>query len=125
VETFPTTEKKTCDMLGANPPSFEGCGRPAAVKWTGPFGETRYWWARCDRKYHPTAAQAQEDERTGEALYNKLRGPADKVLSFVWNAIMIVFVVAAAGWLAHWVPTLVIEIAAGVVLGGLILRLLK
>jgi hypothetical protein len=124
-EVSPTTEKKTCDMLGANPPSKEKCGRPAVVKWTGPFGEAYYWCARCDRQHHPTPAQAADDERAAEVLYNKPRGPADKIFSFVWNTIMIVFVVVAAGWFAHWIPTLVIEIAAGVVLGGLVLRWLK
>ena len=112
-------------MLGANPPSSEKCGRPATVKWIGPFGETYYWCARCDREHHPTPAQAAEDERAAEALYNKPRGIGDKIFSAVWGTIMVVFCVAAAGWLAHIIPTLVVEIAAGVVLGGLILRWLK
>ena len=57
---------KTCEVLGANPPSLEACGRPAAFKRVGPFGETKYWCARCRRKHWPTKEEKTQDEEKGK-----------------------------------------------------------
>jgi hypothetical protein len=61
----PVTESgHTCDMLGANPPSPDRCGRTAAVKWTMAVnGHTTYFCERCRRKHDPTEAEKAEDER--------------------------------------------------------------
>jgi hypothetical protein len=59
-----TDNEHTCDMLGANPPSTDRCGRPAVVKWTNATdGRTLYWCQRCERKHHPTEAEKAEDAR--------------------------------------------------------------
>jgi len=73
-------------MVGANPPSFEKCGRPAVVKWVGPFGETKYWCERCRRKHFPTEAEKIKDERT-ELRDDKIAGA---VLSFIELALKVV-----------------------------------
>src|SRR5258707_176408 len=65
-DKLPATEEEklaqSCDMMGADPPSLDRCGRPAVVKHVQPFGETRYWCARCRRKYFPTDGEKAADE---------------------------------------------------------------
>ncbi len=96
-ESSPATGDKTCDMMGANPPSLERCGRPASTKWTGPFGESKYWCERCRRKHWPTDAERVQDEAAA------LRGQkqADWIYGFVFKPIGWLLQLAMAGILVY------------------------
>lgn len=82
-DKLPATEEekrsKSCDMVGADPPSVDRCGRPAVVKHVQPFGETRYWCERCRRKHFPTDAEKAADE----AAQIKTAQQAETFLTFV------------------------------------------
>jgi hypothetical protein len=114
--TEDTFLSKTCGMLGANPPSIEKCGRPATVRAVNSSGDVHYWCSRCRKKHWPTVAEIAENERQ-----RKKEEKTSKILGFVWWAVKAVFTVGAAVWLISVLPSLVLQIAGGIVLGGLVL----
>jgi hypothetical protein len=67
-EPSPANGEGTCDILGANPPSLERCGRPAVMKITNPAGHVVHYCESCRRKHRPSesekAADTKRDERS-------------------------------------------------------------
>ncbi len=120
-EFSPTTEdeflSKTCGMLGANPPSLEKCGRPATVKAINSSGNAFYWCDRCRKEYWPDESEiaANEKERAAKAKIGK-------AFDFVWAGAKFAILVGAGVWLVQVLPSLVLQIAGGIILGGLILN---
>jgi hypothetical protein len=86
-DKLPATEdeqqSQSCDMMGANPPSLQRCGWPAAFKHVGPFGDTKYWCARCRRKHFPT----DEEKAADEAAETKAAHRDELLLTFVGRPI--------------------------------------
>ena len=67
----------TCGEGPPRPPQLmpDPCGRPATVKYTDPFGLLVFYWCEsCRRKYHPTRAEREADEKAqAEAASRKQR----------------------------------------------------
>jgi hypothetical protein len=101
-----THDGHTCDMLGANPPSNDRCGRPAAAKWVNVIdGRTLYWCELCRRKNYPTKTESAKDERL-ELQSTKNWELMD---TFVFTPIgwvirlgLLVLAVYGVIWFIHW-----------------------
>jgi hypothetical protein len=93
-EKTPVTDSgHTCDMLGANPPSTDRCGRPAVVKWTNATdGRALYWCERCRRKHYPTETEKAQDERKA------LKSPMTRIPGLIWENWIRPLVLYAALW---------------------------
>lgn len=101
----PPDPGQTCDMIGANAPSLDRCGRHAVVKWTSAFGEVKGWCERCRREHFPTNAEKATDKeaackaaRSAELWDKYVFSPLGWVLRLAVLALAIYGVI----WFIHW-----------------------
>ncbi len=104
-----------CGEGPPRPPQLmpDTCGRPATVKYTyRPGGWAFYWCDQCRRKYHPTAAEREADEKAqmeaarrkqrNKELWDTLTAPIGRLIRIgVVVGVAVVAIYALVAFI-HW-----------------------